>query len=622
MEDRESPMRATMLGTVIRQFRQLWRPLVVTDIVFKCLGFALLFPLVGLLFRAFLALSGRTVLADTDIVHFLLHPVGWLTLIIVGGASLGILALEQAVLMTISLASYEGGDVTIASAFRFVGIRAPGVFQVTAWIVARVFLLSLPFLAIGGCLYWLLLTDHDINYYLSARPPRFYLAVATIGGTLLALAIVLIRVILNWCLATQVLLYESQPPTETLKTSQNIVHGNRFTILRWLGSWAAVNLTVGAIISLMSYQMGRLLVPQATRNLWTLIVAIGFVLIAWSLLQLAASLFGVITFALVQTHAYRTFGRATSLELPQQELAGATWLPKLRRRWIVTGLVLTVPLAALIGVSAIGDVRLEDDVQITAHRGASGDAPENTMASVRRAIADGADWVEIDVQETRDGVVIVAHDSDLKKVSGVDTKIWEATAEELRSIDIGSYFGPEFSGERVPLLTEVLEECRGKVGVNIELKYYGHNQSLEQRVVDIVEAAGMREHIVVMSLKAEGIAKIKQLRPNWTVGLLTAVAAGDLSRANADFLAVNAKIATPSFIQSAHRRGKQVYTWTVNDRNLMSIMISRGADNLITDYPALAKQVLADRMDMGPVERAIAELAFMFGAVPTNSAEQ
>jgi len=618
MEDR----KAAMLRTVLREFQQLWRPLVATDIAFKCLGFVLLFPLVGMLFRAFLAISGRTVLADTDIVHFLLHPVGWLTLVIVGGASLGILALEQAVLMTISLASHEQRAVTVTSAFRFVGVRSLGVFQVTAWIVARAFLLSLPFLAVGGGLYLLLLTDHDINYYLSARPPRFYVAVATIGATLLALAVVLIRSILNWSLANQMLLYESKAPLATLKSSQHVVYGNRLTILRWLGVWAAINLAVSTVISLVTFQMGRLLVPQATANLWTLIVAIGFVLIAWSLLQLAASLFGVISFALLQAYCYRTFKQADSIELPAQDSTATPWLPKLQRRWVVAGLVIMVPVAALIGVSAIRDVRLEDDVEITAHRGASGHAPENTMAAVKRAIADGTDWVEIDVQETRDGVVVVAHDSDLKKVSGVDTKIWEATAEELRAIDIGSYFAPEFSGERVPLLEEVLQECKGKAGVNIELKYYGHDQSLEQRVVDIVEANGMADQIVVMSLKAEGIAKIKKLRPDWTVGLLTAVAAGDLSRAPADFLAVNAKIATPSFIKSAHGRGKQVFTWTVNDRNLMSIMISRGADNLITDYPALAKQVLAERLEMGPIERALAELAIMFGGVPANSAEQ
>ena len=155
-------------------------------------------------------------------------------------------------------------------------------------------------------------------------------------------------------------------------------------------------------------------------------------------------------------------------------------------------------------------MRLDDDVEITAHRGGAAKAPENTLAAIQQAIEDQTDWVEIDVQESRDGVVIVAHDSDLKKVSGFDAKIWEATADELRAIDIGSYFGPAFSSERVPTLAEVLDACRGRVRVNIELKYYGHDQNLEQKVVDLVEEHEMVDDVVIMSLNADGVRKFKR----------------------------------------------------------------------------------------------------------------
>ena len=125
-----------------------------------------------------------------------------------------------------------------------------------------------------------------------------------------------------------------------------------------------------------------------------------------------------------------------------------------------------------------------------------------------------------------------------------------------------------------------------------------------------------------MSLESKGIAKVKSLRPDWTVGLLTAVSAGDLTRAKADFLAVNSKLATRGFIQAAHRRDKTVSAWTVNDAYAMSAMISRGVDNLITDYPALARQVLAERKQMSPLERLMVEMAFYLGANPAISNDQ
>jgi glycerophosphoryl diester phosphodiesterase len=104
--------------------------------------------------------------------------------------------------------------------------------------------------------------------------------------------------------------------------------------------------------------------------------------------------------------------------------------------------------------------------------------------------------------------------------------------------------------------------------------------------------------------------------------LLTAVAVGDLTRAEADFLAVSAKLATRAFIGSVHRNGRDVSVWTVNDRIAMSTMISRSADNLITDHLDLARSVLAERAEMSPVERILIELAFLFNAAPADSPEQ
>ena len=161
-------------------------------------------------------------------------------------------------------------------------------------------------------------------------------------------------------------------------------------------------------------------------------------------------------------------------------------------------------VAGLVGAWLLNGIQVHDNIVVAAHRGAAGKAPENTLASVRQAIKDGADWIEIeieiDVQETIDGEVVLIHDSDFMKLAGVDLKVWYGTLKQLREIDIGSWFGPEFSAERVPTLTEVLDETRGQSRVVIGLKYYGHDQQLEQRAVDIVEQAGMVNDVAIMSL--------------------------------------------------------------------------------------------------------------------------
>jgi glycerophosphoryl diester phosphodiesterase len=309
----------------------------------------------------------------------------------------------------------------------------------------------------------------------------------------------------------------------------------------------------------------------------------------------------------------------------QKDVAQREWLSNLQklgvasqarkgRLWLYAGAGFAILAAGLlVGVGLLSTVRFEDQTSVTAHRGAAGSAPENTLASVKRAIEDGARWVEIDVQENADGEVVVIHDSDFKKVAGLDLKVHEATSRELRQIDIGSWFAPQFRKERVPTLAQVLELCKDKAGVNIELKYYGKNQRLEERVVEIVEAQGMADDVLIMSLKRDGVRKIRDLRPSWKIGLLVTVAMGDLSQLDVDFLAVNTSLASLAFIQKAHDHGKEVFVWTVNDPLVMATMASRGADSLITDEPARAGRVLREINTLSPIERVLLHIGGELG---------
>jgi glycerophosphoryl diester phosphodiesterase len=262
-------------------------------------------------------------------------------------------------------------------------------------------------------------------------------------------------------------------------------------------------------------------------------------------------------------------------------------------------------IAGLMGYWLLQGMQVQDEVSVIAHRGAAGAAPENTLAAIRRANEDATDWVEIDVQETADGEVVVVHDSDFMKLAGNRLKVWEGTLAQVQDIDIGSWFAPEFSAERVPTLRDVLDEVSGKSRLVIELKYYGHDQQLEQRVVDIVEASGMVDDVAIMSLKYEGIQKIRKLRPDWTIGLLSAKALGNLARLDVDFLAVNTGMATPGFVRRAQDSGKAVWVWTVNDPVTISRVMSLGVDGIITDEPALAREVIAQRAELGSVERLL-----------------
>ena len=433
----------------------------------------------------------------------------------------------------------------------------------------------------------------------------------------------MLQKITGWAFATQLLLYEKLSPGNALKESQQRALGHRLTISKAFISWAVFNITVGFIVSVVVVKFGQLIVPLATGSLRALILTVGLVMVIAAITNLVTTLLSNATCASLLGLLYLKLAAHGEVSLPEISEQTTRLLPGnlTRGRMLVISVIVAL-IAGVVGVSAIHTMHLEDRVEITAHRGGAGAAPENTLAAIRQAIEDGTDWIEIDVQESKDGVVVVAHDSDLAKVAGNPVKIWAATADELRSIDIGSYFDPRFKDERVPTLEEVLQTCKGNVQINIELKYYGHTQDLENRVIELVERFEMESEIVVMSLESKGIEKVKALRPEWTVGLLTAVVAGDLTRAKADFLAVKSSIASSAFIQAAHNRNKTVSAWTVNEGYAMSAMISRGVDNLITDYPDVARRVLAERQEMSPLERLMVELAFYLGVKPPAGGTQ
>jgi glycerophosphoryl diester phosphodiesterase len=522
--------------------------------------------------------------------------------------------------MAIGFGEIHGLRVAVGDALGTMLRHAWSILVLTLRIFLRCLLIALPFLIVGGLAYLLLLREHDINYYLTEKPPIF-LFTAGIVATLVAIMAVLVsRRLISWAFALPLVLFEDMPPAAAMATSEDRVAGHRWGIALLLVSWGVVAAALSWLPLAAADWLGGWLVPVFSGSVNAAVFAMGLVILLWAVLNLVVTLVNASMLALLVTRLHHEHGASTDARLTSSELSERLAAGSKRRRISATAvlavLAIAAVLAGVIGFMMVDRVRMVDDVVVIAHRGAAGSAPENTLASVAMALDQDADIVEIDVQEIADGTVVVIHDSDLMKVGGDPLKVWEAGFEQIRAIDVGSWYGPEFAGQRVPTLAEVLEMCRGKARVDIELKYYGHNDRLEERVAEIVRETGMDDRVIAMSLKGDLATSMKAIAPDWPVGLLTAKAVGDLSTADHDFLAVHAGIASPGFIRRAHQAGKDVYVWTVNDRLNMSRMMSRGVDGVITDYPGLARQVLAERAEMSSIERLLVTAALSIGLEP------
>ena len=612
----------TIIASSITALRQGWWQLLLADVFFKLLTFVVLVPLVVGLLHGLLWLSGRGTLTDTDVLFFLLSPGGAVGMCLVGAVWLSITALEQATLLTLLVTQDEKkGNVWTATRWAFChSIKVLQLmFQLICWVVA----VSAPAVICAVFVGQRLLGKHDINFYLAERPPEFLLA-AGIGGLLVVgLVVILLRLFSGWFVALPLIIFESASPRDALSMSWTRLARRHWVVITLLGTWVVVVFIITAISTAGIVFVASELVPMVSQTLAGAVFAVGLTTLVWTATNLIIQLLSAAALSSLLYSVWETYdGRVESSQRMKLKSISGTWAGFRWNMWtFLLMAVACVIVAFLIGSAATANIPFDNTIDIIGHRGAGGVAPENTRAAIEQAISAGAQWVEIDVQETIDGEVVVMHDSDLMKTAGVDLKVWDATIEEITAVDIGSSFDPQFRDERVPTLREILALCKGRIGIIIELKSYGHGHMLEQRVVDLVEASGSVEEVQCMSLKAEIVARLKKLRPQWRVGLLLSLVVGDVRGIEADFLAVNARFATSRMVQEAHEANKLLYAWTLNDPVSVSKMVGRGVDGVITDYPRMAKSVLVQRAELNFVQRLLVELAETLGVQP-NIAQQ
>lgn len=274
-----------------------------------------------------------------------------------------------------------------------------------------------------------------------------------------------------------------------------------------------------------------------------------------------------------------------------------------RRRRIAYAVIMVAALVAdacylLISFNnnPFENVAIFHETKVMAHRGASTEAPENTMAAFQKAIDDMADYIELDVQLTNNGEVIVMHDSNAYRTTGVDANIVNMTYKEVKTLDAGSWFSDEYVGENVPSLKEVLELTQGKIKLNIELKPADNGTALAKNTVRIIEKYNMVNDCVITSFSESALKAVKTYNQEIKVGYILSAAYGDFyDMKNVDFFSVNAAFLSKRTIDAIHNSGKRVYAWTVNNKESIKNLTNKGVDGIITDNPVLARETIYSR---------------------------
>ncbi len=232
---------------------------------------------------------------------------------------------------------------------------------------------------------------------------------------------------------------------------------------------------------------------------------------------------------------------------------------------------------------------------VMAHRGLSADAPENTLYAFSDAISVGADFIELDVQQTRDGVLVVMHDSNLKRTTGVNKNIWDVDYADIQNLDAGSWFDPAYANARIPTLEETLQFVDKRARLNIEIKPTKNgSDTLEQDVAELITQYQYTDACYVTSFSYGSLKKVKEVNPEIRTGYLMSVAYGQFySLKYADAFSLNKVFVTSQVVNAAHQQGKQIFAWTVNSMSEVRSLCNLHVDSIITDDPVMVQNVIS-----------------------------
>lgn len=577
-------------------------PLVIFELLYSFCGSIVIFPAAGFILKHSLSAAGLFYLSGSNIGELSKHPVLW----IIGFALLLFLAFYTLIeFTTLSVCFHEslhGRKVQVIPLIRSGFTRALAIFRLKNFLMILFLILIIPFmnLVVTSNFIGSIAIPGFIEDYIASSPP---LSIA-----FLALVTVLAIVVIRWMFVFNIFAGGDKSFKTAHRESAQLIKGRFFHTLWRFILWnifiAAIGILVVLAFMLICFVPALLIIDQIQNmsdpsigfTLLMSVVSVVFILGSTLLDALAAPL----NFAFI-TNLYHTYTEADGTPVGDTVLVHNNMPKFIRKKHLV--LAACAILVVCIGVKSAQIVLAFDadtaDIllsgpQITGHRGNSTEAPENTHAALEAAIANNADYVEIDIAETKDGVLVVSHDNNIKRISGQNIDIWNSNYDDIKDIDIGSWFSPEFSGERLMTLDEAIETCRGKVKMNIELKPTPHDHEFVEKSVAVIQKQNFKDECVLASLDYPTIERIKQVDPSIRTAYITAIAYGDIDTLPVDAFSIEATFVNKPLVDAIHRQNKDIYVWTVDNEDLIDDMIDLNVDNIITDDVPMARELVKE----------------------------
>lgn len=559
------------------------------ELLFKLLLTAIGAPILTLLLRLTMKISQVNYISDEKLWVYLKHPVTLAVVALVVFFS-AIFSLMELSALTACFSCYaKGGRITTGGMFR-AGISAVGkAFRKRGGIKA---LMIMP------------LTEFTLSSGVFMMPilPILQRIFKNINGSLaivafIALEIIFITLIINYSYSLHYLILTDRSFKQCAADSKKLISGKRLHTAFSVILWSVCMLIAAALVTFVISFVILLFIKGFSSPQRAFLSAL-------KVLRYAGDIFSAASSFLIAPAIMCCLTRQFFAILPESEAKTLNYEPKPKMKTLPKVIIIVTSFAVSITLNYNyfksvykGNINLNVGIitrtRITAHRGASASAPENTIYAFQAAVESGADYIELDVQLTSDGQLVVFHDEKLDRVTDGKGKLKDHTYDELQQLSAGIRFGGEFADAKIPLLSEVFEEIGSDVLYNVEIKDYGDTDQTVIKTVETIEEFGLENSCYITSFSYNVLKKVKAVSPDIKTGLIANASASSFNKLKyIDALSMNHLFVNSSVVNNAHQNGKRIFVWTVDNTNDIQRMSSLGVDNIITNRPKKAAELV------------------------------
>lgn len=550
---------------------------------------------------------GVEVIANQEILSFFSSPIGFiLSLWFVSQISFAFFVEHSAI--TILLAKHDLGKRSILDTFSIIITRSWRVAKIVIIQSLGVTLVFSALLWCGRWIYGLMLTDWDINYYLTNQMSSLWIAVALLFILTLPLVIWVLRYWANWWLALPLSLFQNcsqwQLFQQAKRLSQAIYPHIFFGHIAWLFVRFSITLIFATTLLFTLDPLLQWTTTSPDRYPWLMLASLLLVAVTFLI-----SFVDRFVYASSQFYVLRLQSKRLKLVEEHNRFEGLDYSVQ-RRTLLGVSIAIVTLLAAYQGYDDVRNfvkhLQVTSNGYVTAHRGGGYAHAENSEDGIVYSISLGVHSTEIDVQLTKDDQVIVFHDKDLGRLLGSSLVVEESTFSEIEAEYLGKGQTPP------PLLTDLLTKYSHEIEFNIELKRYNNSLELANKVMDVL--SNYSSPVVVSSLDAALLQKSLDLKqdsrhPHVRFALIYAANFGnsDLEH-KVDMLMINEQWLTTWRLLEFQQRQQEVLVWTINSSANMQKVFLLGVDGIITDEPALAIEMINEIDEMEFSEKALLTL--------------